>query len=62
VEVVVEEEKQEELKPCPFCGGSASLEHTRIGFGVVCWNCQIKTLMDWTKEKAISIWNTRAGA
>ena len=49
----------DKLKPCPFCGGEATLEDTSTGFGVICWNCQISTTMDWKSDKAIAIWNNR---
>ena len=61
-----------ELKPCPFCGGSAfinphsywnikthrSTDHT---FGVVCEVCNAQTTQFfYTDDEAIEAWNRRA--
>ena len=60
-----------ELKPCPFCGGKAEIEHNEIltlMFSyVVCRNCGAKTgeyrvnSTYSSDEKAIEAWNRRAG-
>ena len=57
----------EELKPCPFCGGEA--DFAKVGYQdrddiiepyVFCKNCH--TLSGWykTKEEAKTAWNRRA--
>lgn len=48
-----------ELKPCPFCGGEASL-HIHDRYGVECDNCSMGLgCIKLTKEEAIQAWNTR---
>ena len=51
----------DELKPCPFCGGVATIE-TRGTTGVYwirCFECEALTCCT-DKEHAIEAWNTRA--
>lgn len=62
----------EQLKPCPFCGGSAAL--TFVGGGVFvdgnikhrylncvpkCSNCNCALSCYTTEEEAVQKWNTR---
>lgn len=52
-----------ELKPCPFCGGKANLEHDIMQyngtpFEVYCENCGAKR-NDYNEEDAIEGWNSR---
>jgi hypothetical protein len=47
-----------ELKPCPFCGGEARL----IGhspYSITCCKCRATTVICDTPEKAINEWNRR---
>ena len=51
----------EALKPCPFCGGKASLWCEKLkpsyyGWLVVCFSCHINK----TQEEVIAAWNRRA--
>ena len=54
-----------ELKPCPFCGGEAELNHSITGtyFDVVCKDpyCRgfTRVCNYSTEEKAIEAWNRR---
>ncbi len=56
------------LKPCPFCGGAASLVHTSDDdWYVACDNsaiyecgCLPATWICSTKEEAVELWNRRA--
>ena len=57
-----------ELKPCPFCGGNAILDHDRAGFGasyIRCERCRlesvhfIKSFEIVSDEQAIKYWNRR---
>lgn len=58
----------EELKPCPFCGGQASIhektEYIYTVYRVACGNtmcgCKPSTPFSQKKVNAISKWNTRA--
>ena len=58
-----------ELKPCPFCGGKAVLEHEHAGAGysyIRCTECRVKGLTFIRKferssdQEAIEAWNRRA--
>ena len=60
-----------ELKPCPFCGGEASLGEKNMGRGVYgavvrCTNCGCESKaysarLDWcANEMATEAWNRRA--
>lgn len=49
-----------ELKPCPFCGGAASL--ALCGFGtarVVCMDCGSEGSYQPSREDAIAAWDRR---
>lgn len=58
---------QQELKPCPFCGGEAEIEqNARNGYKLKCKSCligytqkTIKFSLDWLKGKMIEDWNKR---
>ena len=49
------------LKPCPFCGGEATIYKSKIGFGVMCkYTPFCCTMVGYkTKEEAINAWNNR---
>ena len=52
-----------ELKPCPFCGGSASIDRmgtSRVSMQIMCDDCGafVETGETWIDEK--SHWNQRA--
>lgn len=53
-----------ELKPCPFCGGEATL-YTHSGqfndgmFSVGCDDCHISTDTYLAPRRAIELWNRR---
>lgn len=58
-----------ELKPCPFCGGEAELEHDNIGYGysyIRCTRCGLKSpsfikAFDRASDNdAANYWNRRA--
>lgn len=56
-----------ELKPCPFCGGDATLYHYRHDrtayqthkYTVECPTCGASVPFYNTEEKALEIWNRR---
>lgn len=58
----------EQLKPCPFCGGKGEIHQAPINFRlgiedevywVQCRNCFAKAGNSYSEEKAISGWNRR---
>ena len=56
---------EEDLKPCPFCGGEAEIEKKTgfdrkiIGAWVTCSGCGANTLTYSTEKVAIEAWNKR---
>lgn len=54
-------ESVEKLKPCPFCGGKARIEHGLVTWAVVC-PCSSHVFYGCEKDKAktAEAWNTRA--
>ena len=51
--------EDDELKPCPFCGGEASKKiHPFISF-VRCDKCRTETTAENDIEKSIKVWNMR---
>lgn len=57
-----------ELKPCPFCGGKAFVEHDHEGIGasyVRCAKCGVKSIRFYksfahaSDDKAVEFWNRR---
>ena len=49
----------EDLKPCPFCGGEAVTHTLYVGCIVECLECAISTACENTKAEAIAAWNRR---
>lgn len=58
----LEMEAEEELLPCPFCGGKASAVDSGVSIAahVRCDNCHSSSGDYDTKEEAIAAWNRRA--
>lgn len=50
----------EELKPCPFCGGKDIRIWDTSTPWVQCWDCLASTACGNTLEEAIKYWNRRA--
>lgn len=50
----------EELKPCPFCGGSGSYSNAGFGFIVKCRKCGSKTSIQESGKEAADAWNNRS--
>jgi len=56
-----------ELKPCPFCGGEATMRHTSVlgrwwhEYAVECIRCKTIPGYSWvsTEDEAISLWQQR---
>lgn len=55
---------EDELKPCPFCGGQATIKTTKTSFSYGCKSCRINT--EWSSKVTESermrlarMWNTR---
>ena len=50
------------LLPCPFCGGSASIEHEGSVFRVQCECCLASTSTVTHSHMAVVAWNRRAAS
>lgn len=55
----------EELKPCPFCGGAAGVQHMGpLQWRVICqrtpWPCFARGPIASLRRTAVSLWNRRA--
>lgn len=48
-----------DLRPCPFCGGSAILEGQALAWTVTCENCGMQTAVRNKPEQATADWNSR---
>lgn len=55
--------QKEELKPCPFCGGKAWVQHFPLSdtYEVRCSDCNIGTCMLLHRDIAVEMWNRRVG-
>jgi ribosomal protein L37AE/L43A len=51
-------DSDQELKPCPFCGGPATIK-SRYRTIISCKKCDFE-LAKWDKSLAVGTWNTRA--
>lgn len=51
--------KDENLKPCPFCGGEAEIDNFAGVECVVCKNCRVIMLAESNKEAMVQAWNRR---
>jgi Lar family restriction alleviation protein len=57
-------QKNEELKPCPFCGSERVEYESGYSYPehhISCLGCGIAVFfdVDWTEEQATTHWNTR---
>lgn len=59
----------DELKPCPFCGGNAKLDHDYTGLGASYIRCErcgaesirfVKSFEIASDDEAVEFWNRRA--
>lgn len=50
-----------ELKPCPFCGGEAKVSNVFGRAGVICKDCQaeMRGYLGMTEEEVKEAWNRR---
>jgi Lar family restriction alleviation protein len=56
--------KNQQLKPCPFCGNKKMTEedvlfYEHIEYAVICNKCDAAGPFGKTEKQAISIWNKR---
>ena len=52
----------DELKPCPFCGGEAELWDNKLEnklYCVICRECECMTPVSLTEERVVELWNRR---
>ena len=47
------------LKPCPFCGGTANIAKWQIEFWAYCPHCGAQTELYETEQEVAKAWNTR---
>ena len=47
------------LKPCPFCGGTANIAKGQIEFWAYCPHCGVQTELYETEKEVAKAWNTR---
>lgn len=53
---------ENELKPCPFCGSDKiRVISNGVSYHVNCDQCECRTTRYRKKDKAIEVWNRRAG-
>lgn len=55
----MKDEELDELKLCPFCGGSGFMYEGYTGYGVVCIRCGAETAEYIEKHEAVKKWNQR---
>ena len=55
-----EKTMNEELKPCPFCGGNNLSVEGITFYWVECTDCNASIAGNETKEEAVEAWNRRA--
>ena len=59
--------EDDELKPCPFCGGKAEMKPKgMLGFTIKCKLCHVQVTqkvlrlsLEWLRVEMIKHWNTR---
>ena len=51
---------ESKLKPCPFCGGEATLIKGYFCWWVKCEKCGAETVVETSTTKAIALWNVRS--
>lgn len=49
-----------ELKPCPFCGGEATIFDHDHAYWATCLKCEAEIMMQGSYLEAIEAWNRRA--
>lgn len=49
-----------ELKPCPFCGGEAEMQHAMGEWWALCPICKANVDGKNTEQRAVEAWNSRA--
>lgn len=50
----------EELKPCPFCGGTAYIHELSDRLYIVMCDCGASSGIEGTEKEAAAAWNRRA--
>ena len=60
----MKQQNQSNLKPCPFCGGKATVDNIGDGtipfpYRVFCTTCYVETDTYKSRDEAIASWNYR---
>lgn len=56
---MTEENDGRALSPCPFCGGTATIQDTSQPIIIKCGGCKVRVGWFFQEDKARELWNSR---